>query len=111
MGKPYAIRVDSYARTTTIRLRGGIDFAAGPDVRAAIAASILADPPDRLVIDLTAVTFIDADGVDALSLARHAAGFVRARLEVTPSAAIGSRILEMSELHSYEAGEAIRSVG
>jgi anti-anti-sigma factor len=111
LGKPYAIRVDSYAGTTTIRIRGDIDSAAGRDLRAAIADSILADPPDRLVIDLTAVTFIDADGVDALSLARHAAGFVRARLEITPSAATRSRILEMSELHSYVAREAIRSVG
>jgi anti-anti-sigma factor len=111
LGKPYAIRVDSYAGTTTIRLRGDIDSAASRDVRAAIADSILADPPDRLVIDLTAVTFIDTDGVDALSLARHAAAFIRARLEITPSAATGNGILELSELHPYVAREPLRSVG
>jgi anti-anti-sigma factor len=111
LSKSYAIRVDSHAGTTTIRLRGDIDSSAGRDVRAAIADSILADPPHRLVIDLTGVTFIDVDGVDALSLARHAARFVRARLEITRSAAAGIQILEMSELRSYIAREPLHSVG
>jgi anti-anti-sigma factor len=84
MGEPYSIRVDSHDGTTTIRLGGEIDLAAGRTVRTAVADSILGDRPDRLVIDLTETTFLGSTGVSALVLAHHAAHFVGATLEVTP---------------------------
>jgi anti-anti-sigma factor len=74
--------VDGHYGTTTIRLGGEIDVAAGPDVRAAVADSILGDRPHRLVIDLTVTTFTDSTGVNALELARRAAEAVSPVVEV-----------------------------
>jgi anti-anti-sigma factor len=101
MGESYSIRVDSRDGTTTIRLTGEIDIAAGRDVRAAIADSILGDPLDRLVIDLTDTTFLDSTGINALVLARHAARFAAAVLEVTAGPPSVMRVLELSGLQRF----------
>jgi len=113
MGKAYAIRVDSHRGTTTIRLSGDINMAAGRDLRAAVADSILGDPPHQLVIDLTAVTYIDRGGVDALGLARHAAGFVGARFDVKPGSPTAMQMLETSDLIRFVhvAAEPLPAVG
>ena len=102
MGEPYSIRVDSHGGMTTISLGGEIDVAAGRSVRAAVADSILVDPrPDRLVIDLTDTTFMDSTGLNALVLARHAARFVGAVLEVTSGPPTVMRVLEISGLQRF----------
>ena len=95
MGKPYSVRVDSHDGTTTIRLAGEIDAAAGPDVRAAVAGIILGEPPTRLVFDLTDTTFADSTAMNALVLAHHAALMVGASIEVRSNPRV-DRMLEIS---------------
>ena len=95
MVKPYSVRVDSQCGTTTIVLGGEIDLAAGPEVRATIADVILAEPQTRLVIDLTATTFMDSTAVNALMLAHHAAAKVGASFEVRSNPTV-DRVLEVS---------------
>ena|SRR5260221_3372101 len=102
MDDPFLVRVDSYDGTTTVRLRGDIDIAAGRVVRAAIADSVLdKTPPSRLVIDLTEATFLGSAGLNALVLARYAAGFVDAVLEVTSGPPNVMRVVELSELERF----------
>ena len=106
MGKPYSVQVKRHDGTTTIRLGGEIDAAAGPDVRAAVADSIL-DRPDRLVIDLTDLTFLDSTGFHALHYARDATEAVRAALEIIVGPKTPMRVLEVTagvrfeNLHSH----------
>jgi anti-anti-sigma factor len=97
--EPYSIVVDSDDGTTTIRLGGEIDVAAARGVRVAVADSILDNPPPRcLVIDLRDTTFLGSTGINALVLARSAAGFVRATLRVTPGPANVMRVIELCGL-------------
>jgi len=95
MGEQYSVRVESQAGTTTVRLSGEIDLAAGPKVRAVIADVVLGVAPKRLLLDFTDTTFMDSTGVNALVLAHHAATMVGATVELTPSPAV-TRILEVS---------------
>jgi anti-anti-sigma factor len=50
----------------TVLVRGELDLASAADLRAAIATAAAAQP-QRLVIDLSAVTFVDSSGLGAIA--------------------------------------------
>jgi anti-anti-sigma factor len=52
-----------------ITLNGEIDIASAGQIRAAVTECLRKPPPKSLVIDLTAVTFCDCSGVEALEWA------------------------------------------
>lgn len=103
MVEPYSVRVERREGTATIRLGGAIDLCAGPDVRIAVAEVVLGEPPTRLVVDLSDVTFADSTAMNALVLAHHAAVLVGASIEVTSNPAV-DRVLEISGVSSLFSG-------
>jgi anti-sigma B factor antagonist len=54
-------------RSVVLTLRGQLDYAGAPDLRAVISAAAVRDPrPPRIVLDLSGVTVIDRVGVGTL---------------------------------------------
>ncbi|WP_296607270.1 STAS domain-containing protein [Nocardioides sp.] len=79
---PFTIRVLTHPPTTVVEMSGELDVAAASALRTAITRTLDAELRD-LQLDLRALTFVDAAGLQALARA-HAEALVRgARLEVT----------------------------
>ena len=59
-------------RSVVLALRGQLDYASAPDLRAALSAAAIRDPrPPRIVLDLGGVTSIDRVGVGTLVVANR----------------------------------------
>jgi anti-anti-sigma factor len=58
--------------TTTVQPSGEIDIWTAPGLKAQWLALVAAERPDLIVVDLTAVTFLDSSGIGALVSLRHA---------------------------------------
>ena len=56
--------------TTTVFVQGEIDIATAPNLRQALAEAIAARP-SRLVVDLSATTFLDCSGARAIIDTHH----------------------------------------
>ena len=58
---------DTPDRSVVLALRGEVDYASAPDLRAVISAAAVREPRSaRIVLDLSGVTFIDRVGVGTL---------------------------------------------
>jgi anti-anti-sigma factor len=62
---PLSVETESSDGLRPIKLAGELDLAGAPPVEAAVEEG-LADPETRLVIDLSALTFIDSTGIAIL---------------------------------------------
>lgn len=74
-------------------LRGELDFATAPIAETALS-SILDGSPERLVFDLTDVSFLDSSGIAVLVRSTHQAGSVVVR---NPSTVV-RRVIECTGL-------------
>lgn len=79
-----------------LRLEGEVDLARQPSMVADIASRLRQDP--RLIIDVTAVTFIDCTGLGTLLAAQTHAHEVGGHLALVGPCAPLSRILELTSL-------------
>ncbi|MDG3010790.1 STAS domain-containing protein [Rhodococcus sp. D2-41] len=95
------VTADGEARV--VALSGEIDIVAAPGLQRDIEA-VLADRPRRIVIDLSAVTFLASAGLAMLTACRHAAGTEIAFAVVADGPAT-ARPIELTglsdELHVY----------
>lgn len=79
---PFTIRVLTHPPTTVVEMSGELDLAAASALRTTITRTLDEDLRD-LQLDLRALTFVDAAGLQALERARAEAIVRGARLEVT----------------------------
>lgn len=92
-----AIVVSQQGATTTIALDGEWDLAQRERTRSAVQ-SALARHPDRVVLDLSRLTFMDSSGVHGvLELASHAAT-LKIDLAVIPGPRAVQRLFELCQL-------------
>lgn len=80
-----------------LRLRGEIDLGTARLIDQALA-EVLAAEPDRVVVDLAEVTFIDSSGLNALVRARNLVGEQRGTLVLAQVPPELRRLLEISGL-------------
>jgi anti-sigma B factor antagonist len=66
----FAVAVQRTASETVVTVRGELDMATTPELRATLA-EVLAFSPDRLVVDAHLLTFVDSTGLSALMLAER----------------------------------------
>lgn len=83
---------------TVLRLTGELDLATAPDVLAAVEAETNDGGPGRLVLDMSAVSFIDSTGVRTLLEANRLAGEDLSLLAPSPAV---TRVLELTELRGH----------
>lgn len=92
-----SIVVSQHATTITIALEGEWDLAEQQRMSDAVA-DVLERQPDRVVLDLSRLTFMDSSGLHAvIELARHAAG-LNIALEVIPGPRAVRRLFELCQI-------------
>jgi len=85
------------AAETLVSLRGELDLSAAERFRAALAEA-LAARPDRLVVDLQALTFMDSSGLHCLLRAAEGARHAGVELELVPAPPPVMRVVELTGL-------------
>jgi anti-anti-sigma factor len=58
--------VEEVGTATVVRVRGEVDLATAPQLRGMLLEVLAARPATHLVIDLSAVTFLDSTGIGVL---------------------------------------------
>ena len=100
-------------RSNVLPLKGEIDLHVSPSVTASLN-SMIEKKPERLVVDLSLVTYIDSAGLGALVAAHHSARTQGASLKLAHLGSKFQEILQVTklltvfEVHDTEAA-AIRS--
>jgi anti-anti-sigma factor len=95
----FELHASELAETLVVAVVGEIDMATAPDLAQALAADVVHDSIRRVVIDLSAVTFLDSSALNALvqgqrSLAERKIAF----RVVSPGDQMVSRVLEITRL-------------
>ena len=87
------------AETLVVEVAGEIDMATAPELAQALAADVLHDSVQRVVVDLTAVTFLDSSALNALVQSQRAlAAREIAFRVVSPIDEAVRRIFEITQL-------------
>jgi anti-anti-sigma factor len=91
------IVVSQVGTTTTIGLEGEWDMATQIAAREAIGRA-LARRPERLVLDLSRLSFMDSSGVHAVTSLATRTDRLNVRLSIVPAPAAVHRIFEICQL-------------
>ena len=83
--------------TVRILVRGELDMSAAPDLTAAIAGAQAAG--GNVLLDLSAVTFLDSSAIGALVASGREMGEAGGRLQIGPRSDVVRRVLEITGLH------------
>jgi anti-anti-sigma factor len=92
-----AIEVARSGEVVHLRLSGEFDLAAVPEFDAEMAAAE-ADGPAAIVVDLTALTFMDSSGLRALVTADDRVRAAHRRLAIVPGPPAVRRVFEITQL-------------
>jgi len=90
----FAYSVDSTPTETRILARGEIDMAVADQFAEVITAAVTDGAP-CVIVDLTAVTYLDSSGIRALLIAHKVAADHHRSLQVENPAPIVHRVLEI----------------
>ncbi|GAB1644155.1 STAS domain-containing protein [Krasilnikovia sp. MM14-A1259] len=85
-------------RTVRLIATGEIDMASAEQVTDAVDKALTTHAPAHLIIDLTAVTFLDSTGIAALIAAKHTTTEQDCALRVTGVHGIVERVLDVTGL-------------
>jgi anti-sigma B factor antagonist len=96
---PLEIVVGIYGSTITVTVAGELDFAVAEQL-AAVMHPVLADAPEMVVLDLSAVTFIDVAGARAVQGACEHARARSARVTILPGGPGVQRVFKLTGLES-----------
>jgi anti-sigma B factor antagonist len=96
---PLDIVIRVYGSTSTLTVGGELDFAVAEQLSFALHG-VLADAPEMVVLDLSAVTFIDVAGVRAVHGACRHARAQSAYLTIIPGADRVQRVFRLTGLES-----------
>jgi anti-sigma B factor antagonist len=89
---------------TTVVVSGEVDLASGPTVEKVICDAVAADGVDALVVDLSAVRFLDSSGIALLLKGRRLADEKRISYRVTGAHGTALRVLELSGVWEHLSG-------
>ena len=84
--------------TTTISLAGDLDPATAPQLDAAIKDAIATDGLERVVLDLSKLTFIDSSGLRVFVTARQALTALDIELTLRSPSVTARRLLDITGL-------------
>ncbi len=110
----FALVVQDQGTTRTISLAEEVDLAAVPALKAAVQAAFSLAGCETLVIDLSAVTFIETTGITALCQAHRQSAEDDIRLVLIPAAPGVQRTFELcgsSDLLPFAVGEQRKLIG
>jgi anti-anti-sigma factor len=89
----------------TVVVSGEVDVASGPTVDEAIRAAIAADGVERVLVDLSAVRFLDSSGIALLLKGRRLADERGVAYRVVGAHRMVLRVLELSGVREHLCGD------
>jgi anti-anti-sigma factor len=92
-------------RTVTVGVAGEVDLTAGAAVEAAIMSAFADQDVDSVVVDLTAVTFLDSSGISVLVKARRVADERAFNYRVIGADGIVRKVLDLTGVWPLLSGE------
>jgi anti-sigma B factor antagonist len=92
----------------TVVVSGEIDVASSPTVGEALSQAVLADGADAVLVDLSAVRFLDSSGISVLLKGRRLAGERAVSYRVTGANDMVRRILELTGVWEHLCGDPIQ---
>lgn len=99
-------------RSVVLALRGQLDYASAPDLRAVISAVAVRDPrPPKIVLDLSGVTFIDHTGMGTLVVGNRICAQVGVELAVSNPSPLIRQMLGMSKDRRHDGPDLTGPVG
>ena len=98
-GPALSTRVSRTGSTVSVALCGELDLATAEALRRCLAPLILSDPPpQRLVLDLGELAFLDASGISALLTAQRGLAARGGRLELRSPSRLVRRVVRVLDL-------------
>jgi anti-sigma B factor antagonist len=91
------ITIEDTADGHVIKVGGELDLASAPEL-SKVLAEPAGQPSSPVVLDLSAVTFIDSSALRALVVAGRELGATGRRLQIGPRSEMVSRVLEVTQL-------------
>lgn len=95
----FTVAVDRTAAEAVVRVTGEIDVSTVTEMRAVIE-QLFVDPPPRVVLDLTHVTFCDSQGLGTLVVLSRKARMVQSCLVLTNVSDFILRVLDVTGLRT-----------
>jgi anti-sigma B factor antagonist len=92
----YAVEIDSGVDPVVVRVRGELDLSAAPSLLQKLDEAAPASA--SVVVDLSAVEFLDSSAIGALLRAGRARSAAGGRLQIGPRSAAVDRLLEITGL-------------
>ncbi len=94
----FAVRIERIDSDAVLVLAGEVDLATSPRVRDAVIDALAAEPPARLVVDLSDVSFLDSTGIGALVAGRNKAAALGVPFVVRNPQRMVHRVLDIAGL-------------
>jgi len=92
-------------QTITVGVAGEVDFAAGAAVEAAIVSAFADQDVGTVVVDLSALTFLDSSGISVLLKARRVADERGVPFRVVGADGIVRKVLDLTGVWPLLSGE------
>src|SRR5947209_4263965 len=86
-------------------VNGDVDLSTAPALERAITEAVTADGVTRVLVDLSAVEFMDSSGIAVLLKGRRAADERSVEFRVTGGHGIVRQVLELTGVWTYLSGE------
>ena len=98
---PFDVRTEERADHVRLVVTGELDFYREPDLRGALEALLAQSPPQRLVLDIGGLQFLDSAGLRVLLVCRDRcrSADVPFRLAVAPGPV--TRLLDLAGVRSW----------
>jgi stage II sporulation protein AA (anti-sigma F factor antagonist) len=100
-GPQLTIIAEHHGRRSVLKLRGELDLCSADDLRHAISSVLDHYDPQRLTMDLSALTFADCAGLSVLVWARNRLAERGHELVITGSQPLVRRLLALTGLATY----------
>jgi len=86
---------------TIVKLSGELDVASAPDLRERLLIMLDRQAPGRVIVDLSALSFIDSSGIAVLVNTERRARLLGCAFELAAPQAVVRRVLEVCGLQHY----------
>lgn len=97
----FRISLEQVSGTTTLHLEGDLDLSTVPELRATLATILTRGRPENLIVDLTALNYVDSTGLSCLVLAHKRSAACGVHFFLSNPDVFVTRILDICGLNQF----------
>jgi anti-sigma B factor antagonist len=100
-GVPFEVRADRQAHSVHVVVSGELDLYREPELRSCVDDVLAEDPPERLVLDVRGLQFLDSSGLRALLTCRDRARATGVPVTLAVSSGPVTRLLDLAGVRGW----------